>query len=461
MLFIRSKEGIVLLKGSAIASMILVLAMTVVQGDGAESIQAVQRRDTKIEKSEEVSDVLVADKGVVEQGHRLDFEGDYAMLSRDGSKAQKVTSGTKITKPGIYFLTSTTKKNQPMITKLTIKAKGWKDTWTIKGENELDEILKAALEGFRTTFSIQFNYGKFTMEEINEILFAHIQKVLAMYPKLTFESYVIKGVLDENPTINIEINYPLKQVEKLKAYDQEADQKIMEILRSEVSVSQEDYEKEWVLFKYLIDSTRYSAQRINNEIHIIDKPMIHTLFGALIDGQAVCDGYAKAMMYLLNIVGIPNHLTFGEADEIAHVWNQVNIQGTYYHLDATWADLEEKQLGGFYNYFNETDKYMLQTHEWEQNLFGACKDETYSLPYLPIEIEGIDKIKEKKEWKQVLNKIKKSNLEEQSLILYNNQENKWDIREMIGELCNTIKQSIEYNVVEKYDTIIINYKRCP
>lgn len=455
-----------LLKGRVIISMVLVLAITVLQGKSTimepienQEIEASFKIATRgvdaVEVPKEDGKLMIVDKGTVEQGYRLKFEEDYAMLSRDGSECQRVTSDMELTLPGTYFLTTITEANQLLMTKLTIKANDWKDTWQIAGENELDEILKAALENFKTNFSIQFNYGEFTLEEINQVLFARVQKILAMYPKLTFDSYMIRGVPGDNPVIDIEVNYPVEQIERLKAYDRVVDKKIMNILSDEIDISQEDYEREWALFEYLIASTKYTTEGANGKI---DEPMIHTLFGTLIDGKAVCDGYAKTMMYLLNAVGIQSRLVFGEAEGIAHVWNQVNIQGEYYHLDATWGDVEEKQLGGFYDYFNESDEYMLRTHEWEQGLFVACESERYSFSYLPIEIEGIDKVREQKEWQRVLNKVKQDNIEEHSLILYNQMENNWNTREIISDLCNTLKKSLEYNIVEKYDMLIINYK---
>lgn len=460
-----------LVKGKAIISIAIIFGMAILPGKGEttkitkgqtieRSFSIEQQVDTEIKEAKDQSDWLILDKGIVNQRYRLNFEADYAMLSRDGSECQRVTNGELINLPGTYFLT-TTKEQSFKITKLTIKPNDWKDTWKIQAEEELDEILKAALEGFRRAFSIQFDYGDFTIEEINEVLFEHIQKLLETYPKLTFESYTIRGVPGSNPTISIEINYPLQDIEKLKEYDSVIGDRIMEILTREVKGNLEDYDREWALFENMIQSTKYERELINREINGRNNGMVHTLFGTLVDGKAVCDGYAKSMMYLLNAVGVPTRLIFGEAEGIPHVWNRVNIQGKYYHLDATWGDLEEKQFGGFYDYFNETDKYMLKTHEWEEALSVMGKEEKYSLAYLPGEIEGVDKIDSKEQWSKVLGNIQRNNIEEQSLIFYNQVKNNWDTRELIGELCNTLGKSIEYNIVEKYDMLIINYKIYP
>lgn len=62
----------------------------------------------------------------------------------------------------------------------------------------------------------------------------------------------------------------------------------------------------------------------------------HRIRGALVDGVAVCDGYAYAYSYLLNQVGIKNNPV--DSNELNHRWNVVYIDGTPYHVDVTWDD---------------------------------------------------------------------------------------------------------------------------
>lgn len=71
---------------------------------------------------------------------------------------------------------------------------------------------------------------------------------------------------------------------------------------------------------------------------------LRTICGVFLDGKAVCEGYARAMQYLLQkcgiecaeVVGYIRKET-GERDD-AHAWNIVKIDGDYYHLDTTWDD---------------------------------------------------------------------------------------------------------------------------
>ncbi|MBE6715025.1 MAG: hypothetical protein E7575_07090 [Ruminococcaceae bacterium] len=66
------------------------------------------------------------------------------------------------------------------------------------------------------------------------------------------------------------------------------------------------------------------------------KPNRYNMYGALVDGVAVCQGYANAYMYLLKKVGIRSELCISE--KLNHTWNIVYIDGVAYHVDVTWDD---------------------------------------------------------------------------------------------------------------------------
>ncbi|NLA33057.1 MAG: hypothetical protein GX864_03880, partial [Mollicutes bacterium] len=57
-------------------------------------------------------------------------------------------------------------------------------------------------------------------------------------------------------------------------------------------------------------------------------------YGTLIQGKAICSGYADAMAIFLSEFNIPNFKVASET----HVWNAVYINNNWYHLDATWDD---------------------------------------------------------------------------------------------------------------------------
>ena len=62
----------------------------------------------------------------------------------------------------------------------------------------------------------------------------------------------------------------------------------------------------------------------------------HTMYGALVNRVAVCDGYAEAYVYLLDKVGVESDVV--RSEQLNHAWNIVQIGGKYYHVDVTWDD---------------------------------------------------------------------------------------------------------------------------
>lgn len=83
-----------------------------------------------------------------------------------------------------------------------------------------------------------------------------------------------------------------------------------------------------------------------------------TIYGALVNGSAVCEGYSHSMCFLLNKVGLECYYVSGYSQNEAHMWNTVKVDGNWYHLDATWNDSENT----YYNYFNLTDKQIEVDH---------------------------------------------------------------------------------------------------
>ena len=67
------------------------------------------------------------------------------------------------------------------------------------------------------------------------------------------------------------------------------------------------------------------------------------IYGALVEKNVVCEGYAKAFKYILDELEIPCVIICGEAvDEDGnsqkHAWNEVYLGGKWYAIDVTWDD---------------------------------------------------------------------------------------------------------------------------
>lgn len=123
------------------------------------------------------------------------------------------------------------------------------------------------------------------------------------------------------------------------------------------------------------------------QVSYVSAENAHNAYGALVEGKAVCEGYAEALQCLLQRVGIQSVEVFGYGINPAtgvgepHAWNIVRIDGQYYVTDLTWNDQDNQLL---YAYFNQTSAIMAEDHEqWRigRTVSGSeLKCEVFELP---------------------------------------------------------------------------------
>ncbi len=96
-------------------------------------------------------------------------------------------------------------------------------------------------------------------------------------------------------------------------------------------------------------STRYEQVKsihdtLCNTVVYKESDGSHQLYGALITGEAVCEGYAKAFKAICDTLDIPCVLVSGNSVSLsgaqsAHMWNYVQMDdGCWYAVDVTWDD---------------------------------------------------------------------------------------------------------------------------
>jgi transglutaminase-like putative cysteine protease len=140
-------------------------------------------------------------------------------------------------------------------------------------------------------------------------------------------------------------------------------EKAKDIISSVTNSSMSELEKELAIHEYVVKNTAYDFDNYINERVPEDS---YTAYGTLINGKAVCQGYADTMKLLLNLAGIEAQVVVGYAGE-PHAWNMVKIDGEYYHLDATWDDpVPDAGNKVRYTYFNVSDEQISKDHEWNR-----------------------------------------------------------------------------------------------
>ena len=117
------------------------------------------------------------------------------------------------------------------------------------------------------------------------------------------------------------------------------------------------FEIELYLHDYLVSHVTYDLTASH----------AHDAYGALVEGRAVCEGYARAFQYLLQQAGIPSYVVTGKSKGEDHAWNLVKIDGAYYYVDVTWDDQDNDNK--YYSYFNLTTEMLCEDHTIAQQIY--------------------------------------------------------------------------------------------
>ena len=91
----------------------------------------------------------------------------------------------------------------------------------------------------------------------------------------------------------------------------------------------------------------------------------HTIYGCLVNKQAVCDGLSKSLQIMLDKVEIDNILVTGNLQNQAHAWIMVKLDDNWYHMDITSNKSVRNESGKeeiIHSYFNITSERIKKTN---------------------------------------------------------------------------------------------------
>lgn len=151
-------------------------------------------------------------------------------------------------------------------------------------------------------------------------------------------------------------NYTMTREER-DALQDEIDQKAEKYLNG-LKEEDTDYKKVRTIYRRLIQKVDYNLESEDNQ----------NIISVFINKETVCQGYASAMQYLMERLGIPCIIVTGTAKGGPHAWNLVQIDGEWYYVDVTWGnskyhdDKENDIKYVEYDYLNITTAEMLQDH---------------------------------------------------------------------------------------------------
>lgn len=167
---------------------------------------------------------------------------------------------------------------------------------------------------------------------------------------------------------SIKLSYTVEDMTEKEKLDKRLEEATDKFLKDLITQDMTEFEKELAIHDKLVKQVKYFKHEKIEDIPAIK----HTLYGALVEKEAVCDGITRAFKHLLKQVGIESMMVTGTLDNVAHAWNIVKIEDKYYYVDATSDSVElENKKTVVHKYFNITEDALTKTH----NL-----DETFKLP---------------------------------------------------------------------------------
>lgn len=195
----------------------------------------------------------------------------------------------------------------------------------------------------------------------NDTLLTNINNFVSPFNSFTS----IETTYDDSGEVNIKLNKLYSNNDIL-----ELNKIVDQIIKDNIKSTMSDEEKIRVIHDYIINKVEYD--KVRNDTGDSNYKS-NTAYGALVQGKAICSGYADAMELFLNRFNIKNY----KIASATHVWNAIYLNGSWYHLDLTWDDpvsergpiLDHKYFLIDNNKLFENDGQDVLTHIFDKTIY--------------------------------------------------------------------------------------------
>ncbi len=131
---------------------------------------------------------------------------------------------------------------------------------------------------------------------------------------------------------------------------------IESFIANNLNDSMSNYDKIKMFHDFVINNTEYDEANTLNS---------YTAYNLITTGKSICGGYSDIMAIYLDRLGIINYKITSEN----HIWNLINLDGAWYHLDATWDDpiASDGKQYLIHNFFMISTEQLLSLDQVEHN----------------------------------------------------------------------------------------------
>lgn len=203
-----------------------------------------------------------------------------------------------------------------------------------------------------TALSPSFSVPKLDNRELSEIFF----KLRLDHPEIFYVTSFSYRFYPGADHVELVPEY-LFEKSKIKDHQKALSSRIAKLVRPAQSLS--PLEKEQYIHDFICRNVRYDK---------LKKPYSHEIIGPLGQGVGVCEGIAKTVKVLCDALGIWCVIAISEANpelgiKYRHAWNIIKLDGTPFHLDATFDNSLGHDGMIRYDYFNLDDSRLFRDHQ--------------------------------------------------------------------------------------------------
>ena len=230
----------------------------------------------------------------------------------------------------------------------------------VNNKQEILNMIYSIINSGDESFSFKCNYDK-CVEDVKEMLkdeqtVATINNFVHPYNSFYYIDIYVSEI--GKITVTPKKIYSNEQIIEINNY-------IDNFKSNNINNDMSDRDKIKVFHDFIINNTIYDSSG-NKELF--------NAYTLITTGKSICGGYSDIMSIYLNSLGIKNY----KITSSNHVWNLVNIDNTWLHLDVTWddpvaSDGNQYLLDNFFLITTE-ELFKLDTveHSFDRNIYSEA-----------------------------------------------------------------------------------------
>lgn len=194
------------------------------------------------------------------------------------------------------------------------------DKNSVDNYQEILNMFYTIINSGDTNYSFYCNYEN-CINDATKI--AHDKDIIAdinnfVHPYNSFESINIDII--STGKVNVKINkvYKDKEIDLINDY-------IDLFIVDNITENMSNYDKIKIFHDFIVNTTTYDETL---------KEESYTAYSLITTNKSICGGYTDIISIYLHKLGIQNYKITSEN----HIWNLINLDGNWYHVDATWDD---------------------------------------------------------------------------------------------------------------------------